>query len=79
MGIGHSTDTPILVAPFGISSFISLVDDLLLRPFCSLRPFSPLLGRISSLPKKARRVYFTPFKGRKNRRGASVRFNCLFQ
>ena len=31
MGIGHSIDTPIRVAPFGISSVISLVDDLLLE------------------------------------------------
>ena len=31
MGIGHSVDTPIRVAPLGISSVISLVDDLLLE------------------------------------------------
>lgn len=31
MGIGHSIDTPIYVAPFGITSVISLVDDLLLE------------------------------------------------
>ena len=31
MGTGHSIDTPIRVAPFGISSVISLVDDLLLE------------------------------------------------
>jgi hypothetical protein len=31
MGTGHSADTPIRVAPFGISSVISLVDDLLLE------------------------------------------------
>jgi hypothetical protein len=31
MGIGHSVDTPIRVAPFGITSVISLVDDLLLE------------------------------------------------
>ncbi len=31
MGTGHSVDTPIRVAPFGISSVISLVDDLLLE------------------------------------------------
>jgi len=31
MGIGYSVDTPIRVAPFGISSVISLVDDLLLE------------------------------------------------
>ncbi|HKJ30382.1 MAG TPA: hypothetical protein VKA34_01085 [Balneolales bacterium] len=31
MGTGHSVDTPIRVAPFGISSVISIVDDLLLE------------------------------------------------
>lgn len=31
MGTGHSVDTPIRVAPFGISSAISSVDDLLLE------------------------------------------------
>lgn len=31
MGIGYSADTPIRVAPFGISSVISLVDDFLLE------------------------------------------------
>ena len=31
MGTGHSIDTPIRVAPYGISSVISLVDDLLLE------------------------------------------------
>ena len=31
MGIGHSVDTPIRVAPLGISSVISLVDDFLLE------------------------------------------------
>ena len=31
MGTGSSIDTPILVAPFGISSVISLVDDILLE------------------------------------------------
>ncbi|GBC61715.1 hypothetical protein DENIS_2677 [Desulfonema ishimotonii] len=33
MGTGHSADTPIRVAPFGISSVISVVDDLLLEKF----------------------------------------------
>ncbi len=32
MGSGHSIDSPIRVAPYGISSVISLVDDLLLEP-----------------------------------------------
>ncbi len=40
MGTGHSIDTPIRVAPFGISSVISLVDDLLLerirKHYCSV-------------------------------------------
>ncbi|MGA1825705.1 MAG: hypothetical protein ACMUIP_13700 [bacterium] len=31
MGTGHSADTPIRMAPFGISSVISLVDDILLE------------------------------------------------
>ena len=31
MGTGHSIDTPIRVAPLGITSVISLVDDLLLE------------------------------------------------
>ncbi len=31
MGTGYTADTPILVAPFGISSTISLVDDILLK------------------------------------------------
>ncbi len=40
MGTGHSIDTPIRVAPFGISSVISLVDDMLLehirRHYCEV-------------------------------------------
>ncbi len=31
MGTGHSADTPVRVAPFGISSVISIVDDFLLE------------------------------------------------
>ena len=31
MGTGHSIDTPIRVAPFGINSVISVVDDLLIE------------------------------------------------
>ena len=31
MGTGHSVDTPIRVAPYGISSVVSIVDDLLLE------------------------------------------------
>lgn len=40
MGTGHSADTPIRVAPFGISSVISIVDDYILekmrRHYCNL-------------------------------------------
>lgn len=40
MGTGHSIDSPIRVAPFGISSVISLVDDILIerinRYYCEL-------------------------------------------
>ncbi|MGA1867580.1 MAG: hypothetical protein ACMUJM_03435 [bacterium] len=43
MGTGHSVDTPIRLAPFGISSVISLVDDLLLEDirlyYCELYGF----------------------------------------
>jgi hypothetical protein len=48
MGTGHSADTPIRVAHFGISSVISLVDDLLLerlRKYYSgqfNRPYEPI-------------------------------------
>jgi len=31
MGTGHSADTPIRVAPFGITSVISIIDDILLE------------------------------------------------
>ena len=33
MGTGHSVDTPIRVAPLGITSVVSLVDDILLERF----------------------------------------------
>lgn len=48
MGIGHSIDTPLRMAPLGISSVISLVDDLLLEKlreyYCShyCLPYHPL-------------------------------------
>jgi len=51
MGTGHSVDTPIRVAPFGISSVISLVDDILLetiRKYYSQRFNLPYLG----IPRK---------------------------
>jgi len=50
MGIGYTIDTPIKVAPWGISSVISLVDDLLmekLRAWYSKKweiPFHPILN-----------------------------------
>ncbi len=31
MGTGHTVDTPIRVAPLGINSVISIVDDILLE------------------------------------------------
>ncbi len=48
MGLGHSADTPIRVAPFGISSVISIVEDFLLEKirgyYCKLfdLPFQPI-------------------------------------
>lgn len=48
MGLGHSADTPIRVAPFGISSVISIVEDFLLEKirayYCKLfdLPFLPI-------------------------------------
>ena len=51
MGTGHSIDTPIRVAPFGINSVISVVDDLLIerirKYYCSLYNFE-----FVSIPKK---------------------------
>ncbi|MFC1555482.1 hypothetical protein ACFL67_00205 [candidate division KSB1 bacterium] len=50
MGTGFSADTPIRVAPFGIDSVISLVDDILLekirKHYCSLYnlPFEKING-----------------------------------
>ncbi|MGC9150682.1 MAG: hypothetical protein ACP5F6_02825 [Microbacter sp.] len=50
MGIGYTIDTPIKVAPWGISSVISLVDDLLMekmRAWYSKKweiPFHPILN-----------------------------------
>ena len=34
MGTGHSIDTPIRVAYFGISSVMSIVDDILIEKIC---------------------------------------------
>ncbi len=51
MGTGHSIDTPIRVAPFGINSVISVVDDLLIerirKYYCSQYNFE-----FVSIPKK---------------------------
>jgi hypothetical protein len=60
MGTGHSADTPIRVAPLGISSVISLVDDLLLEEmrqhYCALYglPFAPIPRREAD--GRARRI-----------------------
>ena len=53
MGIGHSIDTPIRVAPFGISSVISLVDDLLLE---QLRHYYCRVNNLpcTAIPREAR-------------------------
>ncbi|MGK7395487.1 MAG: hypothetical protein ACNS62_13000 [Candidatus Cyclobacteriaceae bacterium M3_2C_046] len=51
MGIGYTVDTPVKVAKYGISSVISLVDDMLLermREFYSKKfnlPYKPILAR----------------------------------
>tara|TARA_R110002096_G_scaffold10361_4_gene40115 strand:+ start:3218 stop:5017 length:1800 start_codon:yes stop_codon:yes gene_type:complete len=51
MGTGHSIDSPIRVAPFGINSVISVVDDLLIerirKYYCTLYNFE-----FVSIPKK---------------------------
>ncbi len=48
MGIGFTIDTPVKVAQYGISSVISLVDDLLMekmREFHSLKLNIPFFAR----------------------------------
>jgi len=58
MGIGYSIDTAVRVAPFGISSVISLVDDILMekmREFYSRKmniPFQPISRKISDFRAK---------------------------
>ncbi|MGD9976501.1 MAG: hypothetical protein AB7S54_01020 [Bacteroidales bacterium] len=60
MGIGYTIDSPIKVAPYGIASVVSLVDDILMEKmrefYCKMfnRPFEP----ISALEKdyRARRI-----------------------
>ncbi len=60
MGTGHSADTPIRVAHFGISSVISLVDDLLLerlrKYYCGKfnRPYDPIPR--SAMDGRSRRI-----------------------
>lgn len=60
MGTGHSIDTPIRVAPFGISSVISIVDDVLIEKirkyYCELYdlPFDKI--RKSDDDSRARRI-----------------------
>ncbi len=58
MGIGYSIDTAVRVAPYGISSVISLVDDILMekmREFYSHKlniPFQPISRRIKDFRAK---------------------------
>ncbi len=58
MGIGYSIDTAVKVAPYGISSVISLVDDILIekmREFYSRQhniPFEPISRRIKDFRAK---------------------------
>ncbi len=61
MGTGHSVDTPIRVAPFGISSVISFVDDILLEKVGNYyrQMFGlPQMQTLSSdLDRRAKRIY----------------------
>ncbi len=63
MGIGFTIDTPIRVAPLGISSVISLVDDMLmekLREFHSRQmnvPFQGISSRIEDFRAKRITAY----------------------
>jgi hypothetical protein len=58
MGIGYSIDTAVRVAPYGISSVISLVDDMLMekmREFYSQKlniPFQPISRKIKDFRAK---------------------------
>ncbi|MCX6225606.1 MAG: hypothetical protein NTV01_12790 [Bacteroidia bacterium] len=58
MGIGYSIDTAVRVAPYGISSVISLVDDMLMekmREFYSRKldiPFQPISKKIKDFRAK---------------------------
>ena len=58
MGIGYSIDTAVRVAPYGISSVISLVDDMLMekmREFYSRKlniPFQPITRKIKDFRAK---------------------------
>lgn len=63
MGIGYTIDTPLKVAQYGISSVISLVDDILIermREFHSMRlglPFTGITNKISDFRAKRITAY----------------------
>ena len=63
MGIGFTIDTPVKVAQYGISSVISLVDDLLMekmREFHSLKlniPFEAISNKIEDFRAKRITAY----------------------
>lgn len=63
MGIGFTIDTPIKVAPFGISSVVSLVDDILIekmREFYSEKfdlPFQAITNKIEDFRSKRITAY----------------------
>lgn len=63
MGTGHSIDTPIRVAPYGISSVVSLVDDILLEKvrqfYCN--EFSMPFDRISGSGPEKRSLRITAY------------------
>ncbi|MGE0084593.1 MAG: hypothetical protein AB7S75_09235 [Desulfococcaceae bacterium] len=60
MGLGHSADTPIRVAPFGISSVISIVEDFLLEKirhyYCGLFDLPPVPIGKEEADGRARRI-----------------------
>ena len=63
LGIGYSIDTPVKVAQFGISSVISLVDDMLMekmREFYSLKfeiPYHAITEKIEDFRAKRITAY----------------------
>lgn len=60
MGLGHSADTPIRVAPFGITSVISIVEDSVLekirRYYCTLFQLPCIPVRKNEADARARRI-----------------------